>query len=160
MTIDLSQFNSLCEPKQKRIVSEDKDSQRGSNKNPAQHIAINASEHPVRKYKIDGCVLNDGNKCDFMVLNDELKNAYLIELKGSYSDLEKAIKQLDESWQQLKSTLSGYTFLFRIVYRKGSSTHNVKGSRVRRWENEHGGKTKEGYKITVIKQKTLEETIS
>ena len=160
MEIELSQFNSLCETKQKRIVSDDKESQRGNNKNPAQHIAINAGGHRVRKYKIDGYVLKAGNKCDFMVLNDDLKNAYLIELKGSYSDLEKAIEQLDESFQQLKSALSEYTFLFRIIYRRGSSTHNVRSARVRRWENAHIGETKEGYKLSVIKQKTLEETIS
>ena len=59
----LPNFKSLCGKKQKRIVSRDAG-------NPQQHIAVNESGCIVSQYKIDGDVIRDDKRCDYLVWNE------------------------------------------------------------------------------------------
>jgi hypothetical protein len=74
------------------------------------------------------------------VIDDDVKNAYFIELKGK--DIPHAIEQIDETFQKLKDELKSYIkqYYFRIVC-KAATTHNIKDRRVRNWEIKHGYNT-------------------
>lgn len=113
----LEKFTSLCESRQKIIVSRDE-------KSSCQHRANNKEENLVRHYRIDGCVVTSKNvkKCDFLLLNDEKKNAYLIELKGT--NIMRAIEQLESTERMLENDLQRYQIYYRIVYR--SNTHAIR----------------------------------
>lgn len=89
----LSKFKSLCQIKQKIIVSKDKG-------NPQKHIANNINEDEVYQYKVDGTIIQEGLRCDYLVWNERKKHIYYIELKGS--DLEHALEQLDATEKTLK----------------------------------------------------------
>ena len=70
----------------------------------------------VRQYKINGNIIIVRNRCDYLVLNDDLKTAYLIELKGS--KIPHAIKQLDDTFNIMKDNLPDYTFFQNCLYGK------------------------------------------
>lgn len=105
----LSGYDSLCDSHAPIIKSKDTG-------NPQTHYARNNGRKLVTQYKIDGVVIKDGSKCDFLVMNEETYNAYLIELKGS--DMCKAAQQIDETSKKLSTQLSGYLLNFRIVTNK------------------------------------------
>ena len=67
----LTAEKSECEKNQKIIVSRDKGSS-------CQHRAINdKGESDVRQYQLDGKLVVDETCCDYLVLNDSAKSAYL-----------------------------------------------------------------------------------
>lgn len=71
--------------KEKRIVLKEKQSK---------ITFCNISGHDVRKIIIDGCLLNEGFRCDFLlILPDDLE--YYIELKGS--DITHAVHQIENT---------------------------------------------------------------
>ncbi len=102
MKINFSEYENLCtDDRQKTIVSRDK---RSDCRHIAQNIIRqNKLRSGVRQYKIDGNIIKAGNKCDYLVLNDDLKTAYLIELKGN--KIHDAIKQLEDTLQMMKDTI-------------------------------------------------------
>lgn len=110
----LEKFTSLCDARQKVIVSKDA----GSSK---LHRARNVDGNLVRHYRIDGDVITskDVQKCDFLLLNDDKKNAYLIELKQD---------------------LNGYQKHFRIVY--SSNTHAIRSSEYVKFRMDKKGNVK------------------
>lgn len=75
----LEKYQSLCEERQKIIVSHDR-----ASKNPAKHVAENPARHLVCQYCLDDkTILGDNASCcDYLVLNCEQKLAYFIDLKG------------------------------------------------------------------------------
>ncbi|MDE7298085.1 MAG: hypothetical protein K2N94_04560, partial [Lachnospiraceae bacterium] len=81
----LEGYSSDCERNAARIVSRDKRSTR-------HHCGINKARAYVTHYRIDGIVVSEGKKCDFLLMNEDRKVAYLIEIKGD--DLSEAAKQL------------------------------------------------------------------
>lgn len=105
MKINLSDYENLCKDKrQSIIVSQDR-------KSDCQHRAQNVVKENnlrsvVRQYKVDGNIITVGNKCDYLVLNDDLKTAYLIELKGS--EIPRAIKQLDDTFSAIYGKMHTY----------------------------------------------------
>ena len=105
----LKNHTSICDKNAAQIVSKDKG-------NPQYHKGFNHTAAYVTHYKIDGVVLKSGNKCDFLLMNENTKTAYLIELKGS--DLVKAAQQLESTHAALAQELSGYTMQYRIVANK------------------------------------------
>lgn len=121
---------SRCSERQKLIVSEEKRSK---------HTANNKDNQKVRQYQIDGDVITSRNvdKCDYLVLNDEKKTAYFIELKGS--KMQHAIRQIKNTERMLKNNLCGYTSYYRVVF-SGSATHSVNGSIFLSWKNTCGKK--------------------
>ncbi|MCL2016568.1 MAG: hypothetical protein FWG68_10020 [Defluviitaleaceae bacterium] len=105
----LPKFKSLCEEKQKEIVSRDKGSR-------IEHRAINAKQAFVTHYKIDGEVIKCGLRCDFLIMNEDAHTAYLIELKNS--DLSHAAEQLINTKIVLENELKGYNLHFRAILSK------------------------------------------
>lgn len=106
----LDRYSSLCAKNAKIITSRDKGGKQ-------KHTSYNDSKSDVSHYQIDGVVIKDGNKCDFLVMKDsEPKTAYLIELKGS--DLCWAAMQLQSTANALRTALSDYNLCYRIVANK------------------------------------------
>lgn len=97
----LKGFGSLCGTNDKQIVSRDKG-------NPQYHKATNTAKAHVTHYQIDGVVIKSGDRCDYLLMNEDKKVAYLIELKGS--DLVKAAKQIESTENALRQALAGYSF--------------------------------------------------
>lgn len=120
----LEGFESLCSLNASKIVSRD-------SKNPQYHKGINVNKAHVTHYKIDGVVIRNGNKCDFLLLNEDVKKAYLIELKGS--DLVKAAEQLASTEALLKKELSSYEIYYRIVANK-CKTQEINSSAYRKYQ--------------------------
>ena len=120
----LKNFNSLCDKNAPQIVSRDK-------KNPQCHKRNNTSREEVTHYQIDGVVIKTGNKCDYLLINETKKVAYLIELKGS--DLVKAAQQLESTEIFLKKELSDYKLQYRIVANK-CKTQEIHSSAYRKYQ--------------------------
>lgn len=116
------------------------------------HVGCNKNGSYVRQYRVDGGVVPksyEGARCDYLLLNDDRKRAYYIELKGS--DIRKAMQQIDVSVAMLQPDHPGYTVYRRIVYCSGS--HEVQSSEVLRWKAKHGPK------LVKIKSRRMEEDI-
>jgi hypothetical protein len=67
----------------------------------------------LAKYRVDGGLITDDAKCDYLLLNCEKKQSYFIELKGC--DLIHAIEQIDKSIEKLKHCLPDFKIFARIV---------------------------------------------
>ena len=103
--MQLTTEKSLCEEKQKLIVSKDKGTSR-------EHRAKNESgRYNVRHYKLDGDIVKQQKCCDYLLLNDTRKNAYFIELKGR--NIDEAAAQLTNGAKLFRSELKDYEFFYR-----------------------------------------------
>ena len=120
----LKGFNSLCGKNDKQIVSRDKG-------NRQYHKAINAEKEYVTHYQIDGVVIKSDDRCDYLLINEDKKIAYLIELKGS--DLVKAAKQLETTENVLRQELTGYNLRYRIIANK-CKTQEIHSSAYRKYQ--------------------------
>ena len=120
----LEKFQSLCSKNASQIVSKDKG-------NPQYHKGKNTAKVYVTHYKIDGTVLKEGSRCDYLLLNEDNHIAYLIELKGS--NLVKAAEQLEATAKALKHELSPYSLRFRIVANK-CKTQELHSSAYRKYQ--------------------------
>lgn len=132
--MSLKGFRSLCSKNAAQIVSCDKG-------NPQYHKGINVTKADVTHYKIDGTVITAGNRCDYLLMNDTKKIAYLIELKGS--DLVKAAMQLEATEKSLQQDLNGYKVQYRIVANK-CKTQEIRSSAYRKYQIRWHGKLKQG----------------
>lgn len=77
---------------------------------------INENEKVIDKYVVDDCLLRTkqrDEKCDYLILVNEIKEAYFVECKGS--DVVKAVSQLDSSINILNNKLPGYVLKGRII---------------------------------------------
>ena len=129
----LSGFKSLCHPKAKIIVSKDTGGEQV-------HRAFNTSAYEVTHYKIDGVVIKDGRRCDYVLLNEDKRAAYFIELKGQ--DLGWAAQQIEATESALKTSLANYPDRkYRIVTNK-CRTHNIENSSFKRYRERWGNKLK------------------
>lgn len=133
----LTGFGSLCDEHAAQIVSKDK-------KNPQYHRGINTERAYVTHYQIDGVVIQTGSRCDYLLINESAKRAYLIELKGS--DLVKAAEQLAATENALQREFSGYSVFYRIVANK-CKTQEINSSSFRKYQIRWKGKLmqKTGY---------------
>lgn len=122
LPIDFAKHQSLCKPQQKHIVSTDQGSS-------CQHIAHNFDQCHVRHYRVDGDLITIGKRCDFMLLNEDRKHVYLIELKGS--NLHQAIAQVEATEKILRKNFPAYAFFYRLIYR--AKVHTVQDEKIRRW---------------------------
>ena len=116
------------------------------------HIGLNGARERVRQYQIDGGVLPKGQqleRCDYLLINDDRRSAYFIELKGS--DLKKAIAQIETSVQMIAASLPGHTFYKRIIYHTG--TKAMQNSDVLKWKKRNAGRA-------LIKLKEWTESIN
>lgn len=76
-------------------------------------------------------MLKDGTRCDYLLMNETKKVAYLIELKGS--DLVKAAEQLENTEKMLRQELFGYSLRYRIVANK-CKTQEIRSSAYRKYQ--------------------------
>ena len=120
----LKGFGSICSKNAAQIVSKDKG-------NPQYHTGNNSNRLDVTHYKIDGIVLTKGSRCDYLLINEELRIAYLIELKGS--DLVKAAEQLEATEIALRQELSDYSLEYRIIANK-CKTQDIRSSAYRKYQ--------------------------
>ena len=114
------------------------------------HIGRNVDRSYIRQFRVDKDIYGATDRaprCDYILLNDNKRTAYFIELKGS--DIERAIEQIDYSVSEINSSL-GYTAFRRIVYHTGS--HKVNSQKVGRWKAKHKG-------FVIIRSKRIEEDI-
>ena len=122
---------SLCEKKQAVVVSRDKGS-------PIEHRATN----PDRKfdlihYQLDGDLFKQTKCCDFLLINDSHRKAYLIELKGG--KIDDAVDQLEAAEQKCKAELQDYIFFYRIVCSK-AKTHRIQSSKFLKFKEKCGNR--------------------
>ena len=106
MSATLRNFKSLCTKNQKRIVCRDKKSQ-------VEYRAENKSGQRVSQYQVDGKIITEGIRCDFLLCNEDCKDAYYIELKGS--DVLHAKEQLLTTQKQLRTYIPDYRSFYRII---------------------------------------------
>ena len=139
----LTPEKSLCDKNQAIVVSRD----RG---NFNQHRATNPQRlYDLRHYKLDGDLVTQRTCCDYLLVNDSSRNAYLIELKGA--NIDKAVEQLEAGEQICRNELSGYRFFYRIVCNK-VRTHKVESNKVRKFRDKYGERL-------LIREKVYEETL-
>jgi hypothetical protein len=67
---------------------------------------------------IDGCMIKNGKRCDFLVIYPENSSVYFVELKGS--DLFQAVDQINQSLNILLPYLNNTKINARIVLTKVS----------------------------------------
>lgn len=142
---------SHCDEHAPIIVSQD-----GGAKSP-KHIANNRRKSLVYQYKIDGEVIAQGPRCDYLVMNEDMKTAYLIELKGS--DLETAAAQLEETAKKLARGLYSYELSFRIVANK-CKTQEIESTAFRKYRKKWAGYNQFGSKRFDYRTGAYEENIS
>lgn len=129
----LNSEKTRCEAHQKIIVSKDSGTSRV-------HRAINPEQrYEMRQYKLDGDIVQLQTCCDYLVLNDSLKNAYFIELKGG--NIDEAVPQLQSGADLCKVELTGYTFYYRIVCSK-VRTHDIQKNSFRKFKDKMGSRLK------------------
>ena len=129
--LPLPGFKSLCSPKAKTIVSRD------FREGPV-HRANNSSAYEVTHYKVDGVVITEGKKCDYLLLNEDKCAAYFIELKGQ--DLSWAAQQIEATETALNSCLNKYSDRkYRIVANK-CRTQSIENSNFKRYREKWGAK--------------------
>lgn len=124
----LNPNKSLCEIKAKTIVSKDKYTNR-------KHISDNSKRNNVRQYHLDGVIIKNEKSCDYLVLNDDSKKAFFIELKGS--NVSEAIPQFEGAIKKLKSELLNYSLKFRIISSK-CKTHEIRDSKITTFKKKYG----------------------
>lgn len=142
MTIDINQYRPFREGKHREFISSE---------NGCTHVGKNVKQQVVRQFKIDGEVIPSGSsaqRCDYLLLNDETKSSYYIELKGS--DIPKAIEQIENTVAMISAKIPQYKVFRRIIYKTGS--HKVKDSAVLHWQRKHG-------KTAIIKERKYEDNI-
>ena len=103
----------------------------------------------MRHYKLDGDVFKQTKCCDFLLINDSKKKAYLIELKGG--NIDDAIEQLEAGKQKCKEELKEYDYLYRIVCSK-ARTHKIQSGKIRKFKEKCG-------KSLLIKENILSENL-
>lgn len=126
----LKGFQSLCSKNAIQVISRDQG-------HPQYHKGINNARAYVTHYKIDGVIIENGSRCDYLLINEEKRRAYLIELKGS--DLVKAVQQLETTERTLKQELSAYNLQYRIVANK-CKTQEIRSSAYRKYQLRWKGK--------------------
>ena len=126
-------FPSLCGRTAPRIVSRDKG-------HPQQHIAHNPERAEVSQYRIDGVVLTTGKRCDFLLLQEKRRAAYLIELKGQ--DLSLAALQLRETEKALSGELAQYPERYYRIVAHRSKTHQIESASFKKYREAWGKRLK------------------
>ena len=82
--------------------------------NKRKFVGQNSKNHLLSLLQVDECLIKgDKIKCDFLLLNCEIKTAYFIELKGL--NFLHGIEQLISSINILSSRITEFTINARII---------------------------------------------
>lgn len=73
----------------------------------------NRTEKKLCCYKVDGGVIQEGQRCDYALVNNGESKVYFIELKGT--DISHAADQIRSTIEKLIGNLKGKVVLARIV---------------------------------------------
>ncbi len=82
----------------------------------SRYLVCNRRNNELDCYKIDNCVRNQIEKCDFLLIDMTFNQAFLIELKGS--NISKAISQINSSLDLILPSIRNYAIHGRIVLTK------------------------------------------
>ena len=74
----------------------------------------NPTSKEICKTRIDNCYINQGKRCDWLVVDCEAANAYFVELKGA--DFRHAIRQIISTIDHIGSDLDGFSLFARVVF--------------------------------------------
>ena len=89
----------------------------------------------VWRRKNDKDVINDGtSRCDYLLMNDDSADAYLIELKGS--DIEYGLEQLEATASHLQKDLKGYMVKYRLIHSR-AKTQAINGIKFKKFCRRH-----------------------
>lgn len=97
---------SLCDDRKKLVLSENK----------CQIVFENLAQNTICQVRIDGCLIQSGIRCDYLVIVPENSEAFFVELKGH--DFLQAIRQVDRSIDVLIECLASTRINARIVLTK------------------------------------------
>ncbi len=145
----------------KKIVVKDK----GNNQ---EYRLINNGGKFCCKIRVDGCLIKEGKKCDYLIVNCSDRLAIFIELKGK--KLSEACEQIECSLERLtqENYLEDLQVIARIVLNKVSQTppKTTKSSPINRLKvklNNHNKQLKNmnALELELVKYKSqvLEETV-
>ncbi|MBF0459333.1 MAG: hypothetical protein HQK99_15695 [Nitrospirae bacterium] len=82
----------------------------------SKYTLTNEPEKYICKIDVDGCLVTEGMRCDYLVINCEDNVAYCVELKGK--NLSHAIEQITQSIKLLSDKLTDCKINARIVLTK------------------------------------------
>ena len=78
----------------------------------------NPEQNKLCVIRVDGCLIQDGKKCDYLILECDVQKAFFVELKGK--DILHAIDQIESSIDQTVDHLTGFQINARVVLTKVS----------------------------------------
>ncbi|MFO5491372.1 MAG: hypothetical protein ACLBM6_02240 [Cuspidothrix sp.] len=128
--------------------------------NKQEYRVTNENGKEICKIKVDGCLIKDGERCDYLILTCEDKSAFFVELKGH--DLQKAIAQVDSSITKLKNEIrefKEFKIYARIVLNRTPTpdiNSSVEIKLKKRLKQQNG---KDSSDLIKYKSKVLEEHI-
>lgn len=95
--------------------------------NKRTYLARNPDRKTICHYKIDGCLIKDGIRCDDLLLVPGDQKSLFIELKGK--DLLHAVDQIDRSISLLGASLNQFQIHARIILSK-TNTPDLRNTRL------------------------------
>lgn len=125
--------------------------------NKQEYRVTNHKGKEICKIKVDGCLIKDGEKCDYLILACEDKSAFFVELKGH--DLQKALGQIDSSLTKVITEIKEFNIYARIVLNR-NPTPDINSSveiKLRKRLKKHNGQ--DYGDLIKYKSKVLEESI-
>jgi hypothetical protein len=87
--------------------------------NSQEYRVTNVSSKEFCKIRVDNCLIREGEKCDYLILNCQDRLAFFVELKGQ--DLKKALVQIDLSISILMHEIQDFKIYARIVLNRTPS---------------------------------------
>ena len=93
-----SECKEFCDTRKTIVV---KDS-----RNKQEYRVTNDNGKEICKIRVDGCLIKEGERCDYLILACEDKTAFFVELKGH--DLQKALSQIDSSITKVKNEIQEF----------------------------------------------------
>jgi hypothetical protein len=84
-----------------------------------EYTGKNPNKKELKGLRVDDCLIKEGQKCDYLLINVNNKTLYFIELKGS--DLIKAVDQIDRTLDILLPKIEHQKVNGRVVLSRVST---------------------------------------
>jgi len=95
------------------ILSDDKRATAVFQEEAKEYRAENPRQRRILRYRVDGQMVTDGERCDFLMGVPQLNGVYLIELKGA--NLKKTASQILATLRSLENRIAPYRWHARVV---------------------------------------------
>jgi len=125
--------------------------------NPQQYRVVNESRKEICKIRVDNCLIKDGEKCDYLILDCQDQLAFFAELKGH--DLGKALKQIDSSIDRLMSQINDFKIYARIVLNRTPSPDINSSFKIKLMNKIKRHNGEDSRELVKYKSQVLEETL-